>query len=117
MHEPKPIPTDPPGVAVTRRIAALLDQAASAGIGAQRGTGSHTQAMAGAHVLSLCYDVVALLPDRVFPDPQSPTGPGRSVIALVQEAHALSRSLPLEALPPGMASVIAALADTVGEYS
>lgn len=116
MDDPQPRPTETSGIAVVRAVAVLLDQAATAGIRAQRDTGSHVQAMLGAQALALCHDAVALLPDRLFPDPQSPP-PGRPAIALVQEAHRLSTTLPVQEFPPGMAHVVDALADTVGDYS
>ncbi len=116
MDVPTQSPTEPLDVAVIRAIAALLDQASSAGIRAQRQTGSHAEAMLGAEALALCYDAVALLPDRLFPDAAPPPS-GRSAVSLVQEAQRLSTMLPVEQLPPGMAHLIASLHATVGDYS
>lgn len=116
MDEPKRTPTEPQGIAVTRAIAVLLDQAASVGIRAQRETGAYAEAMLGAQALALCHDAVALLPDRLFPD-AAPPPPGRSAMALVQEAYRLAGTLPVQRFPPGMPGLIAALRDTVGDHA
>ncbi len=103
-------------VAVLVGVVALLDQACREGLHATTSNRSYSVACLTADAQSLCYAAVDLLPGGLFPDIDRPPATGTPPLELITEAGRLAATLPVEQCPPGMARLVARIAETVGDH-
>lgn len=103
-------------VAVLVGVVALLDQACREGLHATTNTRSYRVAWLTADAQSLCYAAVELLPGGLFPDVDRTPVTGTPTLELVTEAGRLAATLPVELSPPGVARLVARIAETVGDH-